>query len=133
VTSAAVGPLDLVDDARDLIRDDRASTAGIWPRAAAVLARQGIEFALSNLWQLRAPGLEYTPFRCQLLCLPAFLGDDGLAERTSLSYWALSRALHHHPYELAPTHSELEECITTAWELGNRVADIEKDAAGRRT
>lgn len=129
----AVEPLDLAADARDLLRDDRASTAGLWPRAAAVLARQAIEVALSNLWQLRAPGLEYTPLRCQLLCLPAFLGETELAERTALAYWALSRALHHHPYELAPTHGELEASITVAWDLADRVARVESLAAGPRT
>ena len=130
MTAASVAPLDLVSDARSLLRDDRAATAGLWPRAAAVLARQAVEQAMSDLWQLRAPGLQYTSARCQLLCLPAFLHDDELAERTSVAFWALSRALHHHAYELAPTHAELDTCIAVAWDLAERVARIEREAAG---
>ncbi|HET9051601.1 MAG TPA: hypothetical protein VFO60_07840 [Candidatus Dormibacteraeota bacterium] len=128
MTAAAVDPLELVVGARALLSDNRATTAGIWPRAAAVLARQGIELSLSHLWQVRAPGLQYTNARCQLLCLSTFLRDDELAERTSVAYWALSRALHHHAYELPPTHAELEACIAVASELGERVAAIRRDA-----
>lgn len=129
MTPPLVTPLDLADDARTLLMDDRARTAGIWPRAAAVLARQAIELALDHLWQLRAPGLGYTPYRCQLLCLSTFLGDEELAERTAVAYWALSRALHHHPYELAPTHTELAACIAVARDLADRVEGLHREAS----
>lgn len=131
MTAARRDPLDLVASARDLLKAGAPGMEAIWPRAAAVLARQSIEMALDSLWQLRVPGMQYTSARCQLLCLPTYLGDVELAERTSAAHGALSRALHHHPYELAPTHQELLGWITTAWDLGNHVARVERTAAGR--
>ena len=89
-------------------------TAGIWPRAAALLARQALEGALDDLWRLRAPGLDKCSVRAQLLCLPYYLSvDDKLAERVSYTWAELSRGVHHHPYELSPTSSELLEWLAT--------------------
>ena len=83
-------------------------TAGIWPRATALLTRQALEAALDDLWRRRAPGLELCSARAQLLCLPSYLhGDEELAERVSYTWAGLSRACHQHPYELPPTSSEL--------------------------
>ncbi len=48
--------------------------------------------------------------RAQLLCLRE-LADEETAERASHAWWALSRASHHHPYELSPTAGELAEWI----------------------
>jgi hypothetical protein len=45
--------------------------------------------------------------RCQLLCLPGFLADHELAGRAAHAWSALTRACHHHPYELPPTAEEL--------------------------
>lgn len=128
---ATADPIDLAASARDVLRTEGAAVRGIWPRLAALLARQSIELSLDHLWQLRVPGLQYTTARCQLLCLWHYLGDEELAERTAVAYWALSRVLHHHPYELVPTHHELLAWITTAWDLGNRVAHVETEAASR--
>ncbi len=64
---------DLVSAARDLIRIDDPRTAGLWPRAAALLARQSIEASMDPLWKLRSPGMRGTTWRCQLLCLGDFL------------------------------------------------------------
>src|SRR5204862_6107750 len=87
--------------ARDLLERADPMTAGIWPRATALLARQALEAALDDLWRLRAPGLDQCSARAQLLCLPYFLGgDDKLGERVSCTWMGLSRAVHHHPYEL---------------------------------
>lgn len=43
----------------------------------------------------------------QLLCLPTYLGAEP-ARETSWTWWSLTRACHHHPYELPPTGAELE-------------------------
>jgi hypothetical protein len=93
-------------------------TAGIWPRATALLARQALESALDDLWRLRAPGLEQCSVRAQLLCLPYYLsGDDKLPERVAYTWVGLSRAVHFHPYELPPTSSELLAWLTTVAQL----------------
>ena len=44
--------------------------------------------------------------RSQLLCLTAYL-DPGSASRAAYVFAALSHACHYHPYELAPTATEL--------------------------
>ena len=107
----------LVTAARDLLERADPMTAGIWPRATALLARQALEGALEDLWRLRAPGVEHCSARAQLLCLPFYLGDEDLAERVSYTWSGLSRACHQHPYELAPTSSELLGWIATVEEL----------------
>jgi hypothetical protein len=98
----------LVAVARDLLERADPMTAGIWPRATALLGRQALEAALDDLWRLRAPGLERCSARAQLLCLPFYLqGDKELAERVSYAWAGLSRACHQDAYELPPTSSEL--------------------------
>ena len=60
----------LITEARRLLERPDAMTAGIWPRATALLARQALEAALDDLWRVRAPGVEAGSMRAQLLCLP---------------------------------------------------------------
>jgi hypothetical protein len=88
---------------------DRADpvTAGLWPRAAALLGRQALEGALEDLWQRKGIDLAWCPGRIQLLCLPTYLGDACLAARAAHSWSALSHACHHRTYDLAPTATEL--------------------------
>lgn len=98
----------LLASARDLLERSDPMTAGIWPRATALLTRQVLEGALDDLWRRRAPGLEACSARAQLLCLPSFLhGAEDLADRVSYAWSGLSRASHQHAYELSPTSSEL--------------------------
>ena len=97
----------LVAIARDLLERADPMTAGIWPRASALLARQALETALDDLWRLRALGVEKCSARAQLLCLPFYLGDDDLSGRVSYAWSGLSRACHQHAYELPPTSTEL--------------------------
>jgi len=111
----------LVSAARDLIRDDDAATAGLWPRAAALLARQGLELAMERLWEVTAPGLERTSTRCQLLCVGDMLHDRELGGRATLTWRSLSNACHHRVYELPPTASELNLALETVWDLAESV------------
>lgn len=92
---------------------DRASpeTAGLWPRAAALLGRQALEMAVDDFWAARRIPLESCPTRQQLICLREYLDDGDLAGRVHHAWNALSRACHHHPYELAPTVGELKDWI----------------------
>jgi hypothetical protein len=111
----------LVSAARDLIRDDDIATAGLWPRAAALLARQGLELAMARLWEVTAPGLERTSTRCQLLCVGDMLNDRQLGGRATLTWQSLSNACHHRAYELPPTASELSLALEMVWDLAESV------------
>jgi hypothetical protein len=118
----SVDPSALAGAARDLLERADPMTAGIWPRATALLARQALEAALDDLWRLRAPGVEQCSAHAQLLCLPYYLtGDDKLAEGVSYTWAGLSHAVHHHPYELPPTSAELRDWLTTVEQLVDSV------------
>jgi len=114
----------LVSAARDLVHIDDPQTAGLWPRAAALLGRQAIEAAMEDLWRLSAPGLEDSSAKCQLLCLSHFLGDPDLAGRVHATWHGLTRSCHIQVYELAPTAAELEGWLETAWALADHVHRI---------
>jgi hypothetical protein len=107
----------MIAAARKLLERPDPKTAGLWPRGAALLARQALEHALDEFWQKRAPGVEKCSARAQLLCLPQYLRKDDLAVRASYAWAGLSRACHHHAYELPPTAGELESWIATVEEL----------------
>ena len=119
---------EVIAAARNLMERTDPATAGLWPRATALLARQALEAALDDFWKVRAPGMEHCSMRAQLLCLPYFLqdpktsgpqdlGQEHLAERASYAWAGLSRACHQHPYELPPTSVELLGWLGTVEEL----------------
>ena len=97
---------ELLQAARTLVDTPGADTRGLWPRAAALLARQSLEVALKTYWSVVAPGTETASTRAQLLCLERYL-SSGVARSAHQSWTALSRASHHHAYELPPTREEL--------------------------
>jgi hypothetical protein len=101
-------PRELLAAARGLMQRPDASTAGIWPRAAAFLARQALEAAMGEIWasKRQAAELSGSNLRSQVLCLTTYL-DSGTAARAAYLIAALSRACHYHSYELAPTAAEL--------------------------
>ena len=115
------GAHELVSAARDLVRVDDRRTAGLWPRAAAMLCRQAMEASLESLWALRCPGMSATSARCQLLCLGDFIHDRDLAGRVAVSWDGLTRACHVRVYELAPTAEELQSWLECAWDLADAV------------
>ena len=96
--------------AQSLLSYSDTTTAGLWPRAAALLARQALEQGLDDFWRKHAPGVEHSSRHAQLLCLRSY-ADEQLAEEASHTWAALSGACHHHAYELSPTASELERWI----------------------
>jgi hypothetical protein len=97
---------DLLEEARDLLEHRHSELDGVWPRAVAFLVRQALETSVGELLALRASGTERCSARAQLLCLPTYAPDEPAHQATFL-WGALSRACHHHPYELAPTAEEL--------------------------
>ncbi len=111
-------PEDLLTEARRLIEHPDAATAGVWPRAAALLARQALEQAMAELWATlpEADGLSDGSMRSQLLCLTAYVDED-VATRAAYLSAALSRAGPKHSNEQAPTAAELTRWLNEAADL----------------
>ena len=111
-----------------------ASIAGIWPRAAALLARQALEAAMGEIWASRpqAADLSGSKIRSQVLCLRAYLDAD-TATRAAYLIAALSHACHYHPYELAPTAAELTGWLNQAAEVVMQMQAAAQLAPGTRT
>jgi hypothetical protein len=107
--------------AGSLLRRADPTTAGLWPRASAILALEALRAGLRGLWARRGLGFRAGSMRTQLICLRTYLGDPELAARTSHAASALLRAGHHHPYELAPTVGELESWFSVVGELIEKV------------
>lgn len=105
-------PAELLASARHLIERPDAATVGVWPRTAALLARQALEAAVDAQWAATSEtaGMDQAAMRSQLICLPSY-ADRAVARQVAFTYAALSGACHFHPYELAPTAAELSRWI----------------------
>jgi hypothetical protein len=114
-------PLQLVEMADAVLRAHGSAWGGAWARAVALLARQALEGALDELWIVRDVNLSPVSAHAQILCLGAYLDDDALAAEVRYAWGALSRACHHHPYELAPTAEELGRWVLTVRTLIQRI------------
>ena len=110
-------PRELLREAGSLLRRGDPATAGLWPRASALLALEALETALFRLWEHRAIDLRGCSMRTQLICLRSYLEDARLAARAGHAWSALSRACHHHAYELASTSGELDSWFRVVSEL----------------
>jgi hypothetical protein len=108
---------ELLNAARSLVDRPAGDTRGLWPRAAVFLARQSLEVALKTYWSAKAAGVEESSMRAQLLCLGTWMSDEHLARKAHQTWSALSRASHHHPYELTPTRDELIGWFDTVLEV----------------
>lgn len=109
----------LVSAARDLMRIEDEASAGLWPRAAALLGRQALEVAMRRVWELTAPGMERMTFRAQLLCVGTMLNDASLGGRVNAAWHTLSAACHHGVYDLPPAASELGAALESVWRLAD--------------
>ncbi|MCY4370972.1 MAG: hypothetical protein OXF41_16490 [bacterium] len=101
---------ELLGHARALIERPQGS-GGVWPRAAALLTRQVLEEALDRLWLAIYPGVGQASRATQLACLGLMITDARLVADVRSAWASLSRACHHHHYELGPTAAELERWI----------------------
>jgi hypothetical protein len=106
-----VNPKELADAAERVLVDPSDVLFGCWARASALLARQSLETAMDLLWRKRAPIVVQCSTAAQLLVLPSYLRDQEAARDAAYAWSALSRACHHHAYELPPTASELRSLI----------------------
>ncbi|GAA1601944.1 hypothetical protein GCM10009679_01990 [Saccharothrix algeriensis] len=129
-------PQQLLDVAGNLLIRPSPSMRRCWHRGCACLTRIALEEGLRSYWSRVAPSVASSPMRHQLLALPAFAGDE--PARTARTAWyGLSRAMHHHTYELAPTAAELHGWhqdvasllprLDPAWSAANKAATTERD------
>ena len=72
------------------------------------------------------PEMAETSFRTQFLCLPLFLHDDPTSRQVHDTWSVLSRASHHHAYELAPTTAELLSLVQDVQDLEAAIARVGK-------
>lgn len=105
-------PAELLAAAQRLLERPDAKASPIWPRAAALLARQALEQGLDQFWRDKGVKLDGLATRPQLICLPAYLADRDLAANASDAWANLTRACHHHPYELGVDALELKAALT---------------------
>jgi hypothetical protein len=126
-------PAELLAAAREIEERPAAATAGVWPRAAALLARQALEAALRELWEADSAttGLAKCTGRSQLTCLPTYL-DARTARQIAYVWAALSEACHYHAYELAPTAAELAGWFQAVEDLLARINADRLSLAGAR-
>jgi hypothetical protein len=80
---------------------------GAWPRACAWLLRHELEAAMDRYWARVCPAIGRTTVQRPKLLLLAHYAGPELGRRAGYLWWALSRAGHHHPYELGVTAAEL--------------------------
>ncbi|MET3806801.1 hypothetical protein ABIB25_003821 [Nakamurella sp. UYEF19] len=79
-------------------------------RAAAVLARQALEEIVDERCAAVAPGLARPSMRSRLIILTA-LDDADVGACAQAAWDGLSRACHHHSYELQPTAGEVRDLM----------------------
>jgi hypothetical protein len=110
--------------ARYLLDHGSAATAGVWPRASALLARHALEQLLEEFWSPIAPSLVATRnVRAQLIALRGYAPVTASASPVSAAYAGLCRGCHHHPYELPPTRAELDWLIRTVERFAGTVGE----------
>jgi hypothetical protein len=99
----------LLTEARRLLDSRSSDLRGTWPRAVALLTRQALEETLDDLWRWKAPGAQLASRRAQLLCLGPYVGDETLARQVRYAWVMLSRACHHHPFEVCTVADSLSD------------------------
>jgi hypothetical protein len=125
-------PLELLDAADGLLARADAATSGLWPRVSALLALRALEAAVGRLWERAGVPLGGCPMPTQLICLRAYVADAGLAADAGHAWSALSRASHHHPYELASTAGELGSWFAVVRSVVGRAEGDSLNAPSRR-
>lgn len=110
MTVPPLSPGRLLHEAEHLCGGLDDASASYWARAAGFLARMALEDAVTAVVVGLDPALRDATMASKLLLLGVRTGDDDV--RAAQRAWAgLSRACHHHPYELAPTRAELVDLI----------------------
>ena len=103
-----------------ILREPDLVEAGAWPRACTWLIRLALEHALDDYWDAHRAEVRAAPRRAQLLTLTRTVDAD-LGRQATALWHQLSRAAHHHAYELAPTATELREWHSAITGLTSRL------------
>lgn len=111
----------LVEWARAVLNHPELGVVGAWPRAAALLGRQALEEGVDDFWRRNLPTMKSASRTTQLACLDQYLADFDLVSGVRVAWAALSRACHHHAYELSPTAPELDHWLATVESLVERL------------
>lgn len=100
------GPL---TSARAVVQEPSIVPAGVWGRAAAILARQGLEYALRRRWAaVNWPAMADAKMKHQLIALPTYCeGFADLATEMRFIWAQLSNACHAGTYRLDPSPEQL--------------------------
>jgi len=102
-------PPQLLHIAGQLLVQPPTSMRRCWQRGCAALTRLALEQGLQRYWQRSAAGVAHLPMRHQFLVLELDrFGGPGQARMARTVWHGLSRAMHHHTYELPPTTAELQ-------------------------
>jgi len=109
---------------------DASWIGGHWPRTCALLIRLALETALDEYWDRVLSSAAECPMRAQLLLLPRFAGGEA-AMLARESWLGLSRASHHHAYELAPTARELREWHSAVRRVVNMLTPADNTFSGK--
>lgn len=107
-------------DYADRLLDGEFGLGARGPRTAALLARTVLEEWIdeqSQAWASSALG--YPTTRSKIVALGAIRGAS-IGEKTRRVWHALSRAVHHHAYELQPSVSEVQHLVNAVRELQHR-------------
>ena len=99
-------------DYADRLLDGEFGLGARGPRTAALLARAVLEEWIddqSEPWTTSALG--YPTTRSKIVALGAIQGKN-VGERTRRVWHALSRAVHHHAYELQPSVAEVRYLVS---------------------
>ncbi len=107
---------ELLVTADRLLREVVPRTRGLWPRTVAMIVRAALELDLDDFWRRVQPEAVAASRRSQLLLLPTYV-DRQIARTAADAWYDLSRATHHHAYELAPTAHELRGWLRAAEEV----------------
>lgn len=102
--------------AHRLVDEAVEGTAGVWSRAAALLARQALEQAVTARLARRHAIAPDTAYGVQLHALLAVAPAD-TARRAAYAWATLSRATHHAAYELPPTQTALRGWLRLVGEV----------------
>ena len=108
------GAPELLALCRTLVGTDDWATSYWWGRAAAVLARQAVELSLEEFWSQRSLPMRHASARGQFLALRLYVLDDRGRSEGHATWSLLSRACHHHPYDLQPSRDEVLGWIEAA-------------------
>lgn len=109
-----VTPGERLEAAEGFLERPSAAMAGLWPRACAVLIRQALEGAVSEVLRVRLPGSQAANRRVQFLCLGRALGDRGRARELGYVWGRISEVLHQGAGGLPPSEVQLRGWLERA-------------------